>query len=221
MFDRRPVVAPTRNEWDREVHPAWGVIGASRVSAGPQGTALFDSDIRHQHTVVVRLATAERQRNLNRDWLGREKEFVEVEMSEAQWASFVSSMNSGNGVPCTIRRREREETPAFPFAPRLQESMDEVRGAASKAAQEVAAAFAAYTEKKTAANLRALEVAIRNMPANIAYAAETLSEHTENVVQKARADVEAMVYSKAQQLGLDPAELGTLELEAGPTETQP
>lgn len=220
----REIVRPTLSEYGAEVHPAWAMIGASRVQTGNPGATLFDSDIQHQHTVRVSISTASRKRDLNHDHLFSEREFVEVEMSEAQWASFVSSMNVGNGVPCTIRRREDEwAVPDMPFEPRLQESMNEVRDAASKAAQQVAEAFAAYQEKRSAANLRTLEYAIKNMPANITFAAKSLGEHAENVVQRARADIEAMVTSKAQQLGLTPGDLGmgAPQLTAGPDDERP
>lgn len=218
-MSQREITEPTQNEYDGETHPSWGMIGASRVSHGGRGSSLFDSDIRHQHTVTVRVSTASRRRDLNRDWLQDRQKFVEVEMSEAQWASFVSSMNAGSGVPCTIRRREDDYlVPQAPYEPRLQHSMDEVRNAANKAAEHVREAFETYTEKKTAANLRTLQYAIENMPANIAFAAESLSEHTENVVQRARADIEAMIVSKAQQIGLEPADLGGMALLTGSNE---
>jgi hypothetical protein len=192
------------------------MIGASRVSTGGKGAVLFDSEIRHQHYVTIRISTASRQRDLNRDWLHPEKEFVEVAMSEAQWASFVSSMNVGSGVPCTIQRRENDwMVPGFPYAPRMEQSMDEVREAAHRAISKVKRAFADYKEKKNVGNLRNLEAAIDNAPANMEFAAESLAEHAENVVQKARADIEAMVVAKAQQLGVEPGELGLRELTQG------
>ncbi len=214
---RRTIEKPTLTEHGDQRHPAWGMIGASRVSTSPPGATLFDSDIRHAHTVIVRIGTATRKRDLNRDWIHAGRQFVEVEMSEAQWASFVSSMNVGDGVPCTIRSREDVyDVPGVPYEPRLRESMAEVESAAARAAEQVAAAFAAYKEHKTAANLRTLGYVIANMPANIGYAAESLSEHAENVVQKARADIEAMVVTKARQLGLEPGDIGAVaQLDAG------
>lgn len=219
-MSRREVIEPTVVEkdpkWgDQERHPAWGMIGVSKVQVGPPGSTLFDSDIYHGHTIVVRISTASRRRDLNRDWLHAEQEFVEVEMSEAQWASFVSSPNSGSGVPCTIRRREDDLlVPGVPHAPRLQESITEVKNAAEKAFANVQEAFATYKEKKSAANLRSLEAALANAPANIAFTADSLTEHTENVVQRARADIEAMVTSKAQQLGLEAGDVETPALTA-------
>lgn len=216
---KRPIVQPTLDSYGGEIHPAWVLVGASRINHSPPGAVLFDSDIKHQHYVVVRVKRASRKRSLNHDWLGGRSEIIEFAMSEAQWASFVSSMNSGEGVPATLlfdASVEDKLVPGMPYQPRLKESMDEVRGAAAHAQANVEAAFAAYKERKTADNLRALEAAINNMTPNIAFAATSLTEHAENVVQRARADVEAFVATKARQLGLEPSEVGGfLELTTG------
>ncbi len=212
----RKIQKPTVDEHGYDEHPAWAMIGASRVSGTP-GAVLFDSDVRHQHYVMVRLSRGSRKRELHHDYLLARQEIIEIAMSEAQWASFVSTMNTGNGVPCTIIHEGNDwDVPGMPYEPRLQESMDEVRAAADHAAEEVSEAFAAYEEKKTVANLRTLKYAIANMPANIEYAGTTLNEHAENVVQKARADIEAMVVAKAQQMGLEAGDLGiTAQLTEG------
>ncbi len=214
----RETVAPTLDEHGEEQHPAFALIGASRVSTSRPGSTLFDSDIQHNYTVVVKIATASRGRNLSHDWLHRKKEFVEVEMSEAQWASFVSSMNSGTGVPCTIRRREDDwEVAGVPYEPRLAESLDEVRSAGHRALADIRAAFAVAEERPTKANMRHLKAMIDNAPLNMEFSARSLNEHAENVVQRARADLEAMVAAKAHQLGVSPADLEPPQLtpEAG------
>lgn len=209
----------TTNEQGEETHPSWGMISASRVQ-NSHGAVVFDSDIKHQTTMRVRVSTAVRHRDLSRDWLGSRQEFLEVEMSEAQWASFVSSVNT-SGVPCSIRRREGDlSVPSEPYEPRLQESMEEVRGAADEALAKVRKAFDAYKEHKVVANLRTLEAAINNAAPNVEFAAKSLNEHAENVVQKARADIEAMVTTEAHRRGLDPGDLGGVnELTAGKDDT--
>jgi hypothetical protein len=212
----RKIEQPREDEYGHEIHPAWVVVGAYRGTVSPPGAALFDSDIRHQHVITVRVSEARRKRNLHRDWIGDVKPIVEFTMSEAQWASFVSSMNSGSGVPATLGYREGKSVPGVPYDPRLQASLDEVRGAAERAQADVLVAFREYQEHKTAGNLRSLQAAIENMPANISFAGEQLSEHAENVVQRAKADIEAFVVNKAQQLGLDPGELdGSPALTSG------
>ncbi len=197
----RKTTDPTTNEHGVEVHPSWGLASVHRASGGD--AVLFDSEIRHNSYIAVRVATASRQRDLSRDWLHREDEFLEFVMSESQWAAFVSSVGSGSGVPCTIRRREDDwDIPEFPYAPRMQESMKEVRGAADRSLEEIREAFALVEEKPTKANIRNLGIVLGNAPANMTYAAKSLSEHAENVVQKARADMEAIVTARARELGL-------------------
>lgn len=214
----REIVQPTENEYGAEEHPAWVLVGASRVSHSPPGKVMFDSDIRHQHYVSVRVKRASRKRDLNSDWKHGQGTIIEFAMSEAQWASFVSSMNTGDGVPATMTYDSAAggDQPGMPYEPRLKVSMAEVHGAAARAQEKVQSAYKAYAEKKTAANLRALEIAISHMTPNMDFAAQSLTEHAENVVQRARADIEAYVVTKAQQLGLNPADIGGMpELGAG------
>jgi hypothetical protein len=220
----RETVLPTLDEHGDEHHPAWALIGASRVQSSAPGATLFDSDIRHQHYVVVTLRRATRKRKLNHDWLhpSSRQPLVEVAMSEAQWASFVSSMNVGNGVPCTLRTAEGDwNVPGVPYEPRLRESMAEVHTATDKALEDIRAAFAKVKDKPNKGNLRDLEIALQNATPNVAFAAESLSKHAENVVQKARADIEAMVVAKAQQLGLEPGDLGVQAQLVAPDDDAP
>lgn len=215
----RPDAPITRDaETGEERHPAWGLVGIHRVSTGPEGADLFDSDVQHRESMVLTLREAYRKRDLGHDYIGSDGRvpIVEIQMSLAQWASFISSPNSGDGVPCTIRARESDPlVPGVPHDPRLAESIDEVRGAADKAFGAVQEAFDAYAEKKTAANLRTLKAAIANAPGNVEFAGKTLTKHAENVVQRARADVEAMVNAAAAQRGLDPGDLGAPQIEEG------
>jgi hypothetical protein len=211
-----------------ESHPAFGMIGASRVSVAGglhNGSVLFDSDVAHQQLIRVTLSRAVRKRDGMQDRTHAIRELFEVDMSMAQWASFVSSMNVGDGVPCTIRRTETDrDVPGLEHAPRLAVSMQETRDAARDAFAFIKAARDAYEAtpsspakaKKEA--LSKLHYAIENAAPNVDYAGKVLVEHTENVVQRARADVEAMVVSKAAQLGLDPATVASPLAIASPEE---
>lgn len=211
---------PTLDKHGNETHPAFGFINAHRISSSP-GAVLFDSDIKHGYFVRVTISTATRKRDLNQDWMYAGRMLVEVDMSEAQWASFVSSMNT-SGVPCTLSRTESGDRPGLTYAPRLAESMKEVHGAADKAFDKIKAAMAVYehlvntkagaVERREA--LRVLHYTIENATSNVDFAGRTLVEHAENVVQRSRADIEAMVLSHADRLGIDRADLGQiLELE--------
>jgi hypothetical protein len=214
----RETAPVTKNNHGDDVHPAFGQIQAHRYSSTP-GSVLFDSDIRHGHTVGITISRATRKRDLNRDWIYGGKELINIEMSEAQWASFVSSMGS-SGVPVTLRRTENEvRVPDLEYDPRLAHSIDEVKGAAQKTFEHVKAAIAAYDALDPKAGVREkraafdkIRNAVGNAEPNIAYVARSLSEHAENVVQRSRADIEAMALQAAQHMGL-PEGTRLLELE--------
>lgn len=199
-----------------ESHPAFGLVSVNRRSCSP-GAVLFDSEITHQRVVVLQVHGATRKRGLNRDWIHPERApKIEIEMSEAQWASLVSSFGT-QGTPCTLTfTQEDGRLPEIPFAPRLEISQQEVREAAHEQYARALDALQAVEEKATKANVRALRIALENASANVEYTARTMTEHAENVVTKARADIEAMVLQHAQALGLDPAAVtGLRMLESG------
>ena len=201
-----PIEPPTEDEYGAQVHPAYGMIGASRVSHSPPGKVLFQSDVRHQHYVVLRIDRASRARQGGRDWVYSPGfgDIVEVSMSEAQWASFVSSMNTA-GVPCTIEKTEAGgEMAGLEFDQRLELSVRETERSAHAAFAEIQEAFKVAQEKPTKANMRTLQARIENAPKNVEFAAKQLTKHAEDVVQHARADVEAMIAAKARELGIDP-----------------
>lgn len=211
---------PTQNEHGDEVHPAFAMINVNRVSSSGGGVSLFDSEVRHQHFVTLRISAASRKRDLSRDWIhGESAPFIEIAMSEAQWASVVSSLNSqGTPVTRTWDKSEGGHLPDIPFSPRLAISIDETRDAAKRMFTNAKEALARVEERPTKANIRALRIALEGAEPNVTYAARTLAEHAENTVQKAKADVEAMIDYRARQLGLDPH---TISLEvAGPKELE-
>lgn len=81
----------------REYHPAYAMIGAARVTTmtAGGGARLFGSDFRHQAYVTVTIRTASLSRTAQAEYIHGETELIEVALSEAQWATFVSSMNVG------------------------------------------------------------------------------------------------------------------------------
>lgn len=224
----RKIVPPTTNQYGAEEHPAFGQISAARMSISG-GAVLFDSDILHQHTVRITVTAADRKRDLNHDWIhGGIKPLIEVELSEAQWASFVSSMNT-SGVPCTIRATESDrQVPELPYDPRLAHSMTEVKEGATRTFGPIKAAMEAYDalDPKAPAKARRealgkIRDAVRHAEVNLSFAAKSLTEHAENVVQRARADIEAMVGAEAARLGLSAGQAeGLLELPALPGEAR-
>lgn len=204
---------------EREMHPSFGMARFGRPSSTP-GATLFDSDIRHQHYVTLTIETASRQRGLKTDWIRGEKEILEIGMSEAQFGGLVSSFGS-SGVPVTIMARDSQMVPQPEFSSRTQISMQEVKEATREGIAQVGEAYAAVEaavdsnagKKALREALRDLRFAVGNLPSNLAFAGEQLSEHVETVVQKARADIEGMVARHAETLGLTAADVAPIVRE--------
>lgn len=182
--------------WER--HPAFGMARVSRVHAAP-GEVLFQSDVRHGEYVEVTVSEAARKRDLKHDWVHPECVLVKFSMSMSQFASFVASGGT-EGVPVTLGWVGGDR-PGLRPASRLALTTAQVRAAAHDAYAGIEAAEAAYEKgledkvpaaerKRLLGNLRA---AVKNAESNVEYAARKLTEHAEDVVEKSRADIEAMI----------------------------
>lgn len=216
---------------DEEAHPSWGMARFNRVSSHP-GQRMFDSDIRHSHYIVLTISEGLRSRSLNSDFLRAGREKIEVRMSESQFGALVSSFGQGRGVPVTIQYIDQmrvEEAPEDES--RLNLSVAETRSSADKALSEIVEAEKRLQEaldqkptkiKEVRAAAQSLHFAIQNAPKNIEFAAKQLIEHTETTINKAKADIEAMVDDRARDLGFSVEQLGInkiLEIEANTTTT--
>jgi hypothetical protein len=190
------------DEHGYETHPAFGMAAVHKTSAS-HGAVLFDSEIQHRHYVTLTITRADRKRDLGHDWIHPGKELIEITMSEAQWAALVSSTNT-SGVPVTISAIDNKSLPDLPYESRLQQSFDYAHEAADKMFENVKEKLAAVEEKPTKANIRALRIAVENSSHDVDYATKTVSEHVENAVTKARADIETMVARHAEHLELEP-----------------
>lgn len=212
---------PVVNEHGDEEHPSFGVVRLSRQTCRPP-KRLFDSSIGHSEYVHLEIARAVRQRDLHHDSIyGSAQTLIEVDMTLTQWGALVSSFNVGSGTPVTLNRVGRESMPEAEHRSRLAETAAEVADKSRTATASVERAARALDEAFTnragrrdmGEAIRSLLFAVQNLPANMKFAADSLTEHAEDVVSKAKADIEA-----ARQFG----EIGALngvrvrEIEGSP-----
>ncbi len=208
------------DEHGDETHESWLLIGANHVQSSPSQW-LFDSEIAHQHYIVVTVTRCSRKRELSHDWLDDTKVLLKVAMSQAQWGAFVSSFGR-RGVPATLQYLGGiGSVPEAPAQSRFDESHAEVRQSGEKALGDISRGYDAVMEafetggkKALRETLRDLRYAIQNAPANMEFAAKSLTEHVENVVTKARADIEGMALSAAEH-GVLTEPVTAFELESG------
>lgn len=188
-------------------HPAFGMIGASRVTGDIH---LAGSDFTHHSFISIKISPASLRRDLSHDWWFPEsRSLVEVQLSEAQWAHFVSSLNAGEGAQCTFRSIDGKPVPQLP-APksRIDQAKAEIRKAMENAfsdldelAEQVRGMGLA--KNKTEALLKQVERVKMQMTSNVPFRLQSFDEHMEKTVEKAKIEVNAYATNAIQRLGLE------------------
>ena len=196
---------------DEEIytHPAYGQLEIVRTTGY---TELYDSEFKHSHFITIRLYQSELHRNLARDWhmAGHRAPLAEINLSEAQWATFVSAVGTGGGVPCTIKSVDGRPMPRIPE--RRQEPIYKQEGeTAINAAvrhlevlrDKVSDTASKLSKKDQAALLSDVRDAISKINSTLPFISKSFGEHMENVVEKAKAEVHGYVMGHLVRAGME------------------
>jgi hypothetical protein len=162
---------------------------------------LFNSDFRHQHYITIRIKRASLRRDLSNDWIFGGQELIEVALSEAQWATFISTLNHGDGVPCTLNWLPDG------LVPGIEPDLDRRAQFRGEVSEHIVDALASIDEVLASPGLRkkdkeALERAKRQMQGNLNFIVEQFDEHAEKTLEKAKIEVEAYLTGAVQRAGL-------------------
>ncbi len=204
----RAAEKPTRTLRDNNIddyvedHPAYAVVGASRWTTGPRGIPLAGSDFLHGGMVVISVKKARLHRGLSSDRFHTTAEptIVEVAFSEAQWATFVSTLNSGEGVPATLMRVDGLEVPGIdPITDRREQFNAEVADTLAEVITELEEVRDATPSKK---GRDKVDHAIMQLRSNLPFVTKRFDEHAESTVEKAKSEVAAYVQGALQRAGM-------------------
>ncbi len=209
-------------------HPAFALVSASRVSGS---RTLFGTDFVHHNYITLRISTAEPNRDWSHDWYSPRRELVEVALSEAQWATFVSSLNVGQGVPCTLDHDHGERKPGIPLrqqrdvhdtelTERLTRMSTTVRETMATIEGEMGASLSQKKKDAILAHLRRLD---QDLTSNIPWYASVFRKHMKRVVESAKVEVNAYMHAVITKLGMERLASGEhdmpIALPAGEVET--
>lgn len=196
-------------------HPAYAQIKASRVN----GTAnLYGSDFTHDGYVTIEISRSELYRDLSTDWPHATNELIRVQLSEAQWATFVSCLNVGGGVQCTLDHIGLESVPQLPKpASRSDQFASEAKTALADSLQnliELREKIAGLGLSKTKANVLLDEVnaSIGQLNNHIPFVAQRFEEHTEEVMEAAKTEIHGYMTNVIQRAGIRAITNGTMPL---------
>lgn len=202
-----PVKTETDSNFgDTYEHPAFAQIRASRCSGGAY---LYGSDFQHQHYIRVRISGSVLKRSLSNEWYFDRKEMIEVALSEAQWATFVSSLSVGGGVPCTLQHLNGQPVPQLKPPTKTTEKFSADIKAVMKATQDdlkkIAESLTDGNIGKTKAKelQKALQLIAVRLTGSTGFVADQFDEHMEHTVERAKVEVNAYIVGMVQKAGLD------------------
>lgn len=221
----RPIEEPVIETYDQDrrhetktTHPAFAQIGAFRTSGG--NTALFGSDFNHNAYMTIRIGPSALHRTLSRDWHhGERLPYIEVALSEAQWATFVSAPNVGDGVPCTLQSLNGKTIPGLPDPTnRSDQFREEVKAKLDKSVQKVVDTIAkidglGLPKGKAAAAKEGLNSLLTELNANLPFVAKMFEEHMEDTVEAAKQEVHGYMTHVLQRAGIEAITGGQLPLQ--------
>lgn len=216
-----PTITPSTGCFPGDIwsHPAYGQISISQVSGGVH---LYGSDFMHNQFVSLRISASTMRRDLSHDWYSSGREYIEVYMTQSQWATFVSAMNQGNGPCCTIASINGQPVPELPPAPsRTKQFSGEFRehltGVVEQLQELQATVSTLKLSKVQAAALQAaLTRAQQDLTTNLAFVAESFDKFAENTVEKAKAEVHGYMATSLSRLGVM-----SLQTAASPISLEP
>lgn len=194
---------------ETKTHPSYGLISWSRTSCNPPQADLFGTSIGHSNPIRLSITHASVRRDLNRDWVYGEKVIADVEMSPDQFAEFITTPNTGNGVPCTIRYTEKEgvvkglpiESKRQQFEKEFDQALNKI-GANFQVLKDAIKDLPLSKKQKETLAHQVFEVS-RIINDNIPFMQTSFNEQLDKSVVEAKAAVENFVEHAIRKAGLE------------------
>lgn len=193
-------------------HESFGIAGFSRSTTGGDGVSLFGSSIKHGNTITLTVRQAEVTRNLEQDWYHSSNRLpiVEIEMSQAQFAEMITSMNMGDGIPVTLRYVNGKRMEACPHVSKVAQHSNEFKQRMREFSNSLIAKekeFFAMIEKRLpkkeqdeAKNM--LHGIIQEVESNIPFYEKQFVRQMEKTQTEAKSEIEAFINNKIHSAGL-------------------
>lgn len=211
-------------------HDAYGTIRLTNRQGG--SSTLFGSDIRHDNRVCIEICRAKLERSHGRDWIFPRETVVDVEMSHAQFAQFITSSGKGDGTPCTLIAAPSPDTRAqmMPAIANIEtkhatfkrEIRDEAMNTVEFLEKQVDVLVSLVANGKPRISelkdiSHSLKVTLSNLPSNMEFVVSSAEEALERATSDAKIEVEAYIAATAQRIGLNHiSQLGQIEYKEKP-----
>lgn len=194
----------------RHRHPSFALLNFSRAQCSGN-VSLFGSSIKHRNIILLRISPGYLYRDLSNDsFFPEPKSFIEVAMSETQFAEAITSFNTGSGVPVTLKRfngKDIEECPVFnkvqEFNQEFKGEMEEIGSKLNNCSKEVGELLG----KKVSGKLRKeilekIEGIARTIDNTLPFINEQFAEQMDKTKLEAKGEIESFFQNKIKSAGI-------------------
>ncbi len=196
-----------------EKHESYGMIGVNRQTGG--NDSLFGSSIKHNTQIAITIKRGEKNRHLNTDWYYGRETITEIVMSPTQFAEMITSLNAGDGVPCTLRRVADGPLKRMDYPPEVKqrqvfedefkkdmESVTDTVYGDVKEATDLLYKKGTITlgERKKVANI--MHRVVDHIKSSLPFVQTQFNEAMDKTVLEAKGEVEGFIQHKITSLGI-------------------
>lgn len=205
-------------------HSSFGIVTMNVTNT--TGCQLFGSDINHSAYMHFTVQLGQERKRSEADvhygkarGNGVKPLIVDFAMSMHQFATMITTPNTGSGVPCTLNHYRTGDIfsppPAIkpaPFHERLSVDVDTAAERELKKLRESVAVLGALVEKGKAGKRELAELygdlsaQVGNLPANLSFAVTLAKEAVDETVARGKAEIEATMTAVVMKLGMERVE---------------
>lgn len=198
------------NDIQSETHESYGLVKFSRTSGTPR--SLFGSTIKHSDTIRLTISEGKVHRDFQKNYYMDGKELIEVEMSSAQFAELITTLNCGSGVPATLIHhggKKMADPPEVDFKERAKTELKEEMKVLGERIEELAKDAKEILTRKgapikadeKAKILQDLMLIVQEVKSNIPFAHECFQGAVDETVVEAKAEIDNCMTTMRERLG--------------------
>jgi len=195
-----------------ETHPAYAQLSFSRQSGGHSN--LYGSAIKHQETISMKVYPSKKMSSeYSERYYAEHMPYIEVRMSQSQFAQAITSMNMGSGVPVTLEalrgkcmpKCEEESISELAnrglneklndFADKIVKGQDRVRDILDKKGT------IKVGERKEISDT--ISMLMQDLRSNLPFLHECMTEAYDKTASATKADIEAFYTNAIMKMGID------------------
>jgi ElaB/YqjD/DUF883 family membrane-anchored ribosome-binding protein len=198
-----------------ETHPSYAQLSFSRVNCSKSdNNTLYGSAIRHQSIITMRIAPSKKHvSNYSESYFAENHPYIEIQMSQAQFAEAITTLNVGSGVPVTLKSMMGKWYPdcqELTVQERTQQNLNkQLKQFANKLKEYKARTEEILTKKGTITASEKMELKgtlsgfLTDIQSNLPFLNECMQEALDKNVSAAKSDVESFLMHSITMLGID------------------